>query len=70
MNERLRALLHGRVQGVGCRYSTYERARDLGLTGWVANRLMRHLCGAVGICADFEGFGFLTLVSNLQRPRN
>lgn len=41
MNERLRAQLHGRVQGVGCRYSTYERARDLALTGWVANRADR-----------------------------
>ncbi|HVN84534.1 MAG TPA: acylphosphatase [Candidatus Binatia bacterium] len=36
---RLRAIVSGRVQGVGFRYSTLDEARRLGLTGWVRNRL-------------------------------
>lgn len=35
---RLHATVRGRVQGVGFRYSTLQRARQLDLTGWVANR--------------------------------
>ena len=31
------ALVQGRVQGVGFRYSTLEKADDFGLTGWVRN---------------------------------
>jgi acylphosphatase len=38
MNKRLEAVVHGRVQGVGFRYSTCERAQALELTGWVANQ--------------------------------
>lgn len=36
--ERLHAIIAGRVQGVGFRYFTQERAVFLGLTGWVRNR--------------------------------
>ena len=35
---RLRASVHGHVQGVNFRYYTIRTAQRLGLTGWVANR--------------------------------
>lgn len=37
MTTRLHAVVHGHVQGVGFRYFVRDRARDLGLTGWVRN---------------------------------
>ena len=36
-NIRAQVTVHGRVQGVAFRYSTIERAEELGLTGWVRN---------------------------------
>ena len=36
---RLSALVRGRVQGVGFRWWTRSRALEMGLTGYVANRL-------------------------------
>jgi acylphosphatase len=54
---RLHALLHGRVQGVGCRYSIYERANDLDLEGWVANRADRTVeLVAEGLRATLDSF--------------
>ncbi len=35
---RLQAIVHGRVQGVSFRYYTANRARELGLLGYVGNR--------------------------------
>lgn len=34
---RKRIVFHGRVQGVGFRYTAKQLARSLGLTGWVEN---------------------------------
>lgn len=34
---RKRIIFHGRVQGVGFRYTAKYLAQSLGLTGWVAN---------------------------------
>lgn len=36
--ERLEARIYGRVQGVGFRYFTLTRARQLSLVGWVQNQ--------------------------------
>jgi acylphosphatase len=35
--ERLHAVVHGDVQGVGFRYFVQRKARGLGLSGWVRN---------------------------------
>lgn len=39
--ERLRAIVHGRVQGVGYRYQAERVAHSLGLNGYVRNRADR-----------------------------
>jgi acylphosphatase len=46
--QRLEATVYGRVQGVSFRYYTQQKARQLGLTGWVAN----HPDGTVRLAAE------------------
>ena len=69
MNEnqmRLHAVVEGRVQGVGFRYFTQERAVFLGLTGWVRNRWD----GTVEIVAEGPQADIEILLKALQRgPR-
>lgn len=53
--ERLEAVVHGRVQGVGFRVFVRREARDLGLAGWVANEAGRRVrCVAEGPRDDLE----------------
>ncbi|HBX69642.1 MAG TPA: acylphosphatase [Chloroflexi bacterium] len=69
MNEnqmRLHAVVEGRVQGVGFRYFTQERAVFLGLTGWVRNRWD----GTVEVVAEGPQADIEILLKALQRgPR-
>jgi acylphosphatase len=59
---RLEAVVRGRVQGVGFRYWIVRRARELGLTGWVANELD----GTVRCVAEGDG-GSLEELEKLLR---
>jgi len=47
--QRKRVRIHGRVQGVWFRGSTQQRARELGVSGWVRN------CPDGSVEAVFEG---------------
>lgn len=40
--KRLRITVYGRVQGVGFRYAAWEKAAQLGLSGWVKNSAHRN----------------------------
>jgi acylphosphatase len=64
---RLHATVEGRVQGVGFRFFTQERATFLGLTGWVRNRWD----GTVEVIAEGARADLETLLKALQRgPRS
>lgn len=56
----VRATVHGTVQGVGFRWATVERARELGVLGWVRNQddgtVYVHAEGAPDALASFLGF--------------
>lgn len=55
--KRLRIRFHGRVQGVGFRYTAYHLAQSLGLTGWVQNEYDGTvLCEVQGAGADIDMF--------------
>ena len=54
-NERLDAMVRGRVHGVGFRVHVRRTARELGLTGWVANEPGRRVhCVAEGPRASLD----------------
>lgn len=50
-------LIEGRVQGVGFRWFTRERARRRGLSGWVQNRpdgtVELRVCGLFAVLEEF-----------------
>jgi acylphosphatase len=63
MAERLRVVVHGRVQAVGFRAFVYRRARSLGLRGWVRNRPDGSVeCIAEGPRADLD-----TLLAEMRK---
>lgn len=59
---RLEAIVKGRVQGVGFRYSVLQRARDLEVTGFVRNRWD----GTVEVVAEGDKTRVDRLLSYLQ----
>jgi len=64
---RLRAVVHGEVQGVGFRYWTRQEARGLGLTGYVRNRWN----GTVEVVAEGQRASLQRLLDRLGRgPRS
>ncbi|HVO38153.1 MAG TPA: acylphosphatase [Spirochaetia bacterium] len=58
-----RAVVHGRVQGVGFRYSAVREARSLGLSGTVANRFD----GTVEVAAEGDARRLAVFVSWLHK---
>ena len=64
--DRLHAVVHGEVQGVGFRYFLIDRARPLGVRGWVRNRPD----GSVEITAEGERDDLEALLGAARRgPR-
>jgi acylphosphatase len=60
---RVRAVVSGRVQGVGFRFTTVDQARRLGVCGWVRNRAD----GSVEVEAEGDRAAVEALVRFLQR---
>ena len=61
--ERLHAVIHGDVQGVGFRWFVVEQARPLGLRGWVRNRPD----GSVEVTAEGERADLERLLAAARR---
>ena len=59
----LRAVVHGRVQGVGFRWSAVREARSLGLSGMVANRPD----GTVEVIAEGDAARLARLITWLEK---
>lgn len=62
---RLAAVVHGRVQGVSFRYYTRQRARELGLVGYVRNRAD----GTVEVVAEGKREAVESLLAYLHAPQ-
>jgi acylphosphatase len=60
---RFRAVIEGRVQGVGFRATTADEGRRLGLLGWVRNRLD----GAVEVTAQGDDAAMKSFLEFLHR---
>ena len=58
-------IFHGRVQGVGFRYTVYQLARRLGLTGWVRNQSD----GTVEACIQGNIQQMNQLIASLKQER-
>lgn len=58
-------IFYGRVQGVGFRFYSVSKARQLGMTGWVKNRYD----GSVEMEAQGEDGQFRELIAFLKRQR-
>ena len=58
----IEAVVRGRVQGVGFRWFVVTTASQLGLTGWVANRVD----GAVDVVAEGPAEELATLLAALR----
>ncbi|MFQ6794423.1 acylphosphatase [Thomasclavelia sp.] len=58
-------IFKGRVQGVGFRFTTYQKALQLGLTGWVRNLYD----GTVEACFQGEEVKIDRLVKEMQAIR-
>ena len=58
-------LFYGRVQGVGFRFTAYQKARELGLTGWVCNLAD----GSVEACFQGEDMLIEHLVNEMKHTR-
>lgn len=58
-------IFHGRVQGVGFRYTVYQLARRLGLTGWVRNLYD----GTVEACIQGNIQQINQLIASLKQER-
>ncbi len=62
-SKRLKAVVSGRVQGVGFRYFVQRAASEAGLTGWVRNRRD----GRVELVAEGEDRSMAELTAALRR---
>ncbi|WP_028041948.1 acylphosphatase [Candidatus Stoquefichus massiliensis] len=58
-------IFYGRVQGVGFRYTVYQLARHLGLTGWVRNQSD----GTVEACIQGNLQQINQLIASLKQER-
>jgi acylphosphatase len=63
MNKRFFIKVFGKVQGVGFRYYTQQKAQQLGLKGWVRNEMD----GSVEIEAEGDEMSLAELISFIKK---